>query len=487
MGRDNQLGLFSVVIPTWNEASWLPRLLTLLAREESVGEVVIADNRSLDDTRAIARSFGCVVVEGGNPAQARNAGARSARYERIVFLDADVVPRAGTLEQIVNHLRDSTVVAAHPRLRPLHAGIVLRGLYACMDLIFWILSAVGRAQGLGNCIAVQRKEFLECGGFPESVRAAEDVAFLGRIRTFGRVVYDRRACVYTSQRRFMIENRIQYVAKSLMWGGLRLLGSERSIVDYKWQVYPEEAAARDIELCRTIPDRIESKRKAGILSSYKVFYQGTLSWFRADFIRALLVAPLIVAVAVYAISNRNLLGWQDASVAKSTLEVAHRGVLVLTVAAGALGFVTMRDRVFAFIGVLAGFALFRELMGQGWSWVLYLGLFGLILFGEKRRDAIATILASRWIASLLAMCFICYFLSQLLDRAVLVSISRLILWDSSWRLPYSSNIEESLETLGGVFLLMTALGIWLAQLHRDAQPERRSPPGGYETEAVGSS
>jgi hypothetical protein len=129
-----------------------------------------------------------------------------------------------------------------------------------MDLSFWTFSAVGRAQGLGNCIAVQRREFLECGGFPESVRAAEDVAFLGRIRRFGRVVYDRHACVYTSQRRFIIENRIKYVAKSLMWGGLRFMGSERSVVGYMWQVYPEEAAARDIELYRTIPDKIENKR-----------------------------------------------------------------------------------------------------------------------------------------------------------------------------------------------------------------------------------
>lgn len=60
---------FSVVIPAYNEAGYLPRLLDSLdaaiaAYPQARGrvEIVVADNASTDDTAAIARARGCVVA-----------------------------------------------------------------------------------------------------------------------------------------------------------------------------------------------------------------------------------------------------------------------------------------------------------------------------------------------------------------------------------------------------------------------------------------
>lgn len=86
----------SVVIPCLNEAETIARAVTEARQgiDESgyPGEVVVADNGSTDDSRAIATSHGARVV----PVPARgygaalNAGILSARYACVIFGDADM-------------------------------------------------------------------------------------------------------------------------------------------------------------------------------------------------------------------------------------------------------------------------------------------------------------------------------------------------------------------------------------------------------------
>src|SRR5262245_12658348 len=57
------------------------------------GEIVVCDNNSRDRTAEVARAAGArVVFEGPNQiARARNAGARAAAGEWLVFVDADTL------------------------------------------------------------------------------------------------------------------------------------------------------------------------------------------------------------------------------------------------------------------------------------------------------------------------------------------------------------------------------------------------------------
>jgi len=185
------------------------------------------------------------------------------------------------------------------------------------------------------------------------------------------------------------------------------------------------------------------------------FLFSLLGWARRDFIWALLIIPILSSVLVYRLSAANFLEWGDYGVFKAQMEVLHPALLAGFLLVSLLRLWVSRDAAFAFLAVLSVFVLGRELMGQGSTILLYAGLTGLIVYGNKHPDRIASLLRSKWATSFLGMCFVCYLSSQLLDRGVVKRIGWLIFWDTSWQPPFSSNLEEALESLGGLFLLFS--------------------------------
>ncbi|HTP42260.1 MAG TPA: glycosyltransferase, partial [Nitrospiria bacterium] len=87
----------SVIIPAYNEANYIGRLLDSLAvarRQHAPGreaEIIVVDNGSTDATAAIAQEKGATVVQESERkiAAVRNAGARAARGATLIFIDAD--------------------------------------------------------------------------------------------------------------------------------------------------------------------------------------------------------------------------------------------------------------------------------------------------------------------------------------------------------------------------------------------------------------
>ncbi len=189
------------------------------------------------------------------------------------------------------------------------------------------------------------------------------------------------------------------------------------------------------------------------------FVAGLLSWVRRDFIWVLLLVPVSFVALVYHLCAANFLGWGDSGVFKSLMEIVHplllAGFLLLSLQSWRL----TRDAAFCFLTVLSVFVLARELIGQGSTFVLYAAIIGLILYGNRDPERIGSLLRSKWATSFLGMCFVCYLSSQLLDRGIVKRIGWLVLWDTSWKLPCSSNMEEALESLGGFFLLCTPFAV----------------------------
>jgi glycosyltransferase involved in cell wall biosynthesis len=85
----------SAIIPAFNEASRIGRVLTAVSSAQLVDEIIVVDDGSQDDTAQVAASHNGALVtrlaHNCGKAAAMCAGARDASNEVVVFLDADLL------------------------------------------------------------------------------------------------------------------------------------------------------------------------------------------------------------------------------------------------------------------------------------------------------------------------------------------------------------------------------------------------------------
>jgi glycosyltransferase involved in cell wall biosynthesis len=111
----------SVVIPAYNEAAHIGRLLHALTESPGAGpdiEVVVAPNGCVDNTAALARGYGVRVVEvpvASKPA-ALNAGDAAATGFPRIYLDADIIVSPQLVRELGTALAEPGIHAAVPRI-----------------------------------------------------------------------------------------------------------------------------------------------------------------------------------------------------------------------------------------------------------------------------------------------------------------------------------------------------------------------------------
>src|SRR5512132_3931492 len=120
----------SVIVPCRDAESTLAAQLEALSRQVYAGdwEVVVADNGSRDRSRELAASFaarlpGLRIVEAGEvrgAAHARNAGARAASHDRLLFVDADDEVGDEWVGALAEALGSERLVASRFELRKLN-------------------------------------------------------------------------------------------------------------------------------------------------------------------------------------------------------------------------------------------------------------------------------------------------------------------------------------------------------------------------------
>jgi GT2 family glycosyltransferase len=116
----------SVVIPCYNYGQFLGRAIeSALRQSRPPREVVVVDDGSTDDTRAILRRYGdrvrAVLKENGGHASAITAGVRVAEGDVVFILDADDELCPDAVETVLAAWRPETVLL-HWRPRLVDAG-----------------------------------------------------------------------------------------------------------------------------------------------------------------------------------------------------------------------------------------------------------------------------------------------------------------------------------------------------------------------------
>src|SRR3989442_355693 len=123
----------SVIIPTWNEAKYLPSLLDALHRQAMPPlEILVADSGSSDGTQEIARRAGAVLLEGERrgPGEGRNRGARAAKGDFLLFVDADCLVPPNLVETAAAAGQDSDIVGGATRFMALGGGGLAQALFS---------------------------------------------------------------------------------------------------------------------------------------------------------------------------------------------------------------------------------------------------------------------------------------------------------------------------------------------------------------------
>ncbi|HXZ29000.1 MAG TPA: glycosyltransferase [Terriglobales bacterium] len=170
------------MIPAKNEALLLPRLLTSLTRQtycrNSRPKVFVADAGSTDGTPELALRFrdrlDVSVIPGGYPSTGRNAGARRAESDYLLFIDADMEFHDPTLiERAVERMQKRRLHCLTTTIWCIGGNWLDHAVYLGNNLVQH-LSRLGMPFSTGMFMMFERKRFWELGGFDEKVLYAED-------------------------------------------------------------------------------------------------------------------------------------------------------------------------------------------------------------------------------------------------------------------------------------------------------------------------
>lgn len=191
----------SIIVPAHDEEKLLGETLRALATSAAAMdepyEVIVVDDGSTDRTAEVARGHGAAVVAVNvrQIAAARNAGARVARGQLLIFVDADTLVPPAVFRQAIAAWRGGAVgggaMATFPEGTAWWADSMIAATCWFMRRVRW---------AAGCFVFVRRDAFEAVGGFDERFYASEEIHFSRAVKKRGRfvIVADR---VMTSARK----------------------------------------------------------------------------------------------------------------------------------------------------------------------------------------------------------------------------------------------------------------------------------------------
>ncbi|MEO7709679.1 MAG: glycosyltransferase, partial [Caldimonas sp.] len=193
--------MLSFIVPAHDEEAAIAttvRAIRVAAESvRSAFEIIVVDDSSSDRTAVLAAAEGARVlrIERRQIAAARNAGARVARGETFVFVDADTLINADVVSGLQRALGNGAV-GGGAAIR--FDAPTPRWLDVVLPASIWLARQL---RITGGCFLFCRRDAFEAvGGFDEALYAAEEIRLCRQLRARGDFVILREA-VLTSGRK----------------------------------------------------------------------------------------------------------------------------------------------------------------------------------------------------------------------------------------------------------------------------------------------
>ena len=232
--------MISVVIPTYNEASYLSATLDSVADSKTNNQVIVVDAGSVDGTSDLARARAWRVLFSPSKQRAyqMNLGAQHAGGRMLLFLHADTRLPPLALDHIESALTKDGVVGGGFARRYDSNSWFLRTtcLLAALRtrLIGWFLA--------DQAIFARREVFEKLGGFRD-LELFEDLDFSRRMAKAGQVV-TLSPPVISSSRRFERRGEVLTTLSDLWLTARYLSGADPNALASGRHVFTDKSPSR---------------------------------------------------------------------------------------------------------------------------------------------------------------------------------------------------------------------------------------------------
>ena len=168
----------SIIIPTINEASNLPLLLSDLSSIQEEGEIIIVDSGSEDKTIDVANIYGAKVFisKERNRGLQLDIGAKNSKGEWLIFLHADTRLTHDWFKNINSFLKGNKNSIYYFEFKINHKKIIYRVLEILVNFRSKFFKQPYGDQGL----IIHRTSYFKSNGY-RKIPLMEDVDFLRRL------------------------------------------------------------------------------------------------------------------------------------------------------------------------------------------------------------------------------------------------------------------------------------------------------------------
>ncbi|MEO5499361.1 MAG: glycosyltransferase [Candidatus Saccharimonadales bacterium] len=210
----------SIIIPTLNEQNYLPLLLDSIIEQKYGGklQIIVVDGDSKDDTVKVAESYKerfsdlKVIRTEPNVGSQRNIGVLNSWYERLLFLDADVILPASCLNTLAKYSFSDRFIAATFHRSP--KMNVLDFLSLVIIYFLFLIAWIARTPVVnGDFILTSKNLHKSIGGFKEGAILGEDTDYGVRaVKAGATYKFLFRTHVIASDRRLKQMGRIKLIS-----------------------------------------------------------------------------------------------------------------------------------------------------------------------------------------------------------------------------------------------------------------------------------